>query len=122
MTAVFYGKVNEDSSFAIMSRVSVAGELWTQAVVASISFKIWNSSNVEIASVPLTISAVVFDTLQVDGRWKVDSTGYNFRHDLDHTVLTDAGTYRIEYHVTMATSNEFILGPGSIEVPEMLTS
>jgi hypothetical protein len=118
----FHARVNEDSSFSIMGRVYVAGELWTQSDVATISFKIWNSSNVEVSSGDLVVSSVVFDTLQTDGRWKNDSIGYNFRHDNDHTVLTEADTYRIEYRVVMATANNFILGPGTIEVPEMLTS
>lgn len=121
MTA-FSAKVNEDSSFSVMGRVYVAGELWTQSDIVAISFKIWDNSNVEVSSGDLVVPAVVFDTLQTDGRWKNDSTGYNFRHDNDHTVLTEAGTYRIEYRVVMATANNFILGPGSIEVPEMLTS
>ena len=121
MTA-FSARVNEDSSFSIMGRVYVAGQLWTQGDVVSISYKIWNSSNVEVSSGALVVSSVVFDTLQTDGRWKNDSTGYNFRHDNDHTVLTEAGTYRIEYAVVMATANNFILGPGTIEVPEMLPS
>lgn len=121
MTA-FSAVVNEDSSFSIMGRVYVAGQLWTQSDVVSITYKIWDSSNVEVSSGSLAVSAVVFDTLQTDGRWKNDSTGYNFRHDNDHTVLTAADTYRIEYHVVMATENNFILGPGSIEVLDMLTS
>lgn len=121
MTA-FCAKVNEDSSFSVMGRVYVAGELWTQGDIVSISFKIWDSSDVEVSSGSLVVSDVVFDTLQTDNRWKNDSTGYNFRHDNDHTVLTEADTYRIEYHVVMVTANNFILGPGTIEVLEMLTS
>ena len=121
MTA-FCAKVNEDSSFSVMGRIYVAGELWTQSDIVAISFKIWNSSNVEVSSGDLVVSDVVFDTLQTDGRWKNDSIGYNFRHDNDHTVLTEADTYRIEYRVVTAAGSNFILGPGIIEVLEMLTS
>jgi len=117
----FYGKVNEDSSFSVMGRVVVAGTLWTQASVSGITYKVFNASNAEVSSGTLTVSSVVFDTLQTDGRWDIDSVGYNFRHDNDHQVLTDAGRYRIEYEVTMSAGNRFLLDPIFVDVQEMLT-
>lgn len=118
----FYGTVNEDSSFSVMGRVVVAGTLWTQASVSAITYKVFNSSNAEVSNGSLTVGAVVFDTLQTDGRWDIDSVGYNFRHDNDHQVLTDAGRYRIEYEVTMSAGNKFLLDPIFVDVREMLTS
>jgi len=117
----FYGKVNEDSSFSVMGRVVVAGTLWTQSSVSAITYKVFNAAGVEISNGTLSVSSVVFDTLQTDGRWGVDSVGYNFRHDNDHQVLTDAGRFRIEYEVTMLAGNKFLLDPIFVDVQEMLT-
>jgi hypothetical protein len=117
----FYGKVNEDSSFSVMGRVVVAGTLWTQSSVSAITYKVFNAASVEISNGTLSVSSVVFDTLQTDGRWGVDSVGYNFRHDNDHQVLTDAGRFRIEYEVTMLAGNKFLLDPIFVDVQEMLT-
>jgi hypothetical protein len=56
------------------------------------------------AAVPLAAADVVFDTLQTDPIWTVDTTGYNFRHVLDvsvHPAFAIAGRrYLIEYQLT----------------------
>lgn len=56
----------------------------------------------------LTISSVVYDTLQTGAIWTKDSTGYNFRTTLAATALPDAGRiYRIEVKFTPTSGPVF---------------
>ena len=117
------GCVAEDSTFSVMLRLQVDGSNATQSALSSITWKAWNERNVGTvhASGTLTVSSVVFDTLQTDGRWTADATGYNFRHDITQATFTDPGRYVIEYTVTMTGGNSFIAGPVAINVQGRLT-
>ncbi len=117
------GCVAEDSTFAVMLRLQVDGVTATQSVLSSITWKAWDEQNTGTvhASGTLTVSSVVFDTLQTDGRWTADSTGYNFRHDITQATFTDPGRYVIEYTVTMTGGNSFIAGPVAVNVQGRLT-
>ena len=117
------GCVAEDSTFAVMLRLQVDGVNATQSVLSAITWKAWDEQNTGTvhASGALTVSSVVFDTLQTDGRWTADSTGYNFRHDITQATFTDPGRYVIEYTVTMTGGNSFIAGPVAINVQGRLT-
>lgn len=107
------GCVFEDSAFTVLQRVQVNGADWTQAQVSSITYKVWNTTDpvTPVASGSVTVASSVFDTLQLDGRWPLDEEGYNFRHTLAATVLTESGTYRVEYKVTLASGSVFHLAP-----------
>ena len=101
------GSVYEDSTFSLMARFEVDGSNAVQADCSSIAMKAWNTSDFDttVLSAALTVSSVVFDTLQTDGRWDtaIDSTGYNFRYDVADTIATVAGArYRFEAVVETA--------------------
>lgn len=65
------------------------------------------------ADVALAVPDVVFDTLQTDAIWTVDSVGYNFRHVLDvstHHAFAVAGRrYLVEYRLTPAVGQIIIV-------------
>ena len=95
--------VYEDSTFALMARFEVDGANAVQADCSSIQIKAWDTNDFDttVLDEALTVSNVVFDTLQTDGRWSEDSTGYNFRYDVaDSIVVTPGRTYRFESVVT----------------------
>ena len=62
--------------------------------------------------VALTVASVLFDLLQTDPMWTVDTIGYNFRHVLDvsaHQAFAIAGRrYLIEHRLT-PTSGQVIV-------------
>ena len=126
--------VTEDGAFSVMARVDLDGAVasFLQAAISSITLAVYDVSDVSstFATDTLTVSSVVFDTLQTDGRWNVDSTGYNFKHDIAATVFVTPGRYRLEYLVTPtggAGSAFFIVDkdtrePPVIQVGPMATS
>lgn len=116
------GCVNEDSAFALMQRVSNGSDL-TQADVSTIAWEVFSlADNSSVTSGILTVSSVIFDTLQTDDRWTEDGTGYNFRHEVAETVLTSPGRYRFEHLFTLAAGNAFFIEPFEITVNPMETS
>ena len=104
------GVAFEDTGVALMARVQIAGANAEQADVTSITWKAFDTADTSTvaASGTLTVADVVFDTLQTDGRWTRDTTGYNFRHNLAASVLVGGGkTYRIEHAWTPASGEVF---------------
>ena len=63
--------------------------------------------------VALTVSDILYDSLQTDVLWTVDATGYNFRHVLDvsvHPAFSIAGRrYLVEYRLTPALGQVVIV-------------
>lgn len=102
--------VFEDSAFSLMARVHANGVNLTQAVTSSISIKVFDradGSQVGPEYTPVVASAI-FDTLQTDARWGVNTVGYNFRWDAADTVLPDGGkNYRIEITFTPTSGYPF---------------
>jgi len=108
----FEGTIQEDSTFSVMMRIEADGSNAVQADISSITWAIYDADETDAtATGTLTVSNVIFDTLQTDGRWSKDDTGYNFRHDVAATVLTDPGTYQIEYKVTFTGGDVSYLEP-----------
>ena len=120
----WYGKVNEDGSFSILSRVTSLdgtgtqvkareGNCLKQADVDNIMCKVvalgtnkYATSGTEITPAPtLTPAANLYDTLQTNG-WPTedDWAGYNFRHDISPTFVPDGDQwYLFEYKFTLDT-------------------
>jgi hypothetical protein len=104
------------SAFWVLQRVHYNGSNITQATVTSITWKIWDSFTRTGADVvdsgTLTVSSVVFDTLQTDGKWTDnpvnDDTGYNFAHAIPSTAIDNAGEYRLEHEFTMSDGGVFV--------------
>ena len=103
----------EDAGLALMARVyGNSAVAITQASLSGITYTVIDKTTlaVVVASTALTVSSVVFDTLQTDARWVKDSTGYNFRHDLAAAALPDGdSTYRVEYTFTPTIAAVFKL-------------
>lgn len=103
----------EDSGAALMARVvgNDAAAI-TQATVTSIERKTYDLDSATPTTATdettLTVSTVVFDTLQTDARWTEDSTGYNLRDDVDDTIFATGGhRYRVEYVVEPSSGAKF---------------
>ena len=102
----------EDGDVTEMARFEVAGSNGTQSDVSTITRNIFDESSstprTAIASDSLTVSSVVFDTLQTDDRWSEDSTGYNFRDRIaGSNFATGEHTYRVEYAFVGANNEAF---------------
>ena len=105
-------EVYEDTTFSLMCRFTVDGVNATQADCTSIVMKaIQESDNSELLSASLTVANVVFDTLQTDGRWSKDSSGYNFRYDVASSVC-QTGERWVQFEATVTTSGGDIIIAG----------
>jgi hypothetical protein len=103
ITQIITGQTFEGADASIMSRVNFDGANIVQADVASIAFKLYKKKDPAtlIQSGALVVADTIFDTLQTDGRWTTDSTGYNFRHIIAGADLADPDEiYRAEYVIT----------------------
>ena len=64
-------------------------------------------------AVSLTVSSVVYDTLQTDDIWDKDTTGFNFKYTIDistNAAFTVAGRkYQIRFELTPATGQVIIV-------------
>ncbi len=122
------GCIFEDSAFNMMARlISVGGEYVTKSSVSTITWKAFNitDESTSVGSGSLVVDDVIFDTLQIDGRWAGrDYLGYHFLQVLPASILTSPGTYRIEHKVVMADadSTEFYLHPFQPKVESIWSS
>ena len=118
----------EDSGFTIIARVvGNAGTNITQASLSTITYSVYDTSTGTVVTghnaVALTISTVVFDTLQTDAVWTFDATGYNYKHTVEATALPTGGTvYIYEAKVTPVSGPVFWIIPGTITAHPIYTS
>jgi len=116
--------VSAKSTFPIMARlVDQEGDPVVQAGVSTITWAVYpEGGGSAVATGSLTPSNVIYDTLQTDAIWTVDSTGFNFRHMVGNGVLTTAGTWKFEYIITLATSGYVIRDRQFVRTEEVFTS
>ena len=89
----------EDSGSSLMRRVlGNDGVAITQADITTITRNIYARGTLVGEATDIVVADSVFDTLQTDARWTSDSTGYNFRDDLEAEAFPTGDTvYRVEY-------------------------
>lgn len=103
-TDIVQAAIWEDGDATYLARIKfngLAATGFTQASLTSITRTIFDTDSATpttaIATDILVIASVVFDTLQTDGRWTIDETGYNFRDSMGGSNFTDPNAYRVEY-------------------------
>jgi len=109
-TALFMARVENATGMAI-----------TQSSTSSIRYSVYelnaddpNALTVVVGhdNVTLVVSDVIFDTLQNDQAWTVDTTGYNFRHELDvslNEAFSQAGQlYQVRYELTPGNGQKIV--------------
>jgi len=98
--------VIEDSGLRWMARIlGNDGDAIVQADISAIVYSVYNKADLTTATTTgtLTVSDVIFDTLQTDSRWGKDSTGYNFAWNVPASIFALGNvTYRIEVKLTPA--------------------
>ncbi|QNN24348.1 hypothetical protein HED60_19410 [Planctomycetales bacterium ZRK34] len=111
MADIVRGIVFENSAVITLARIRKnTGDNAQQSDISSITCNIYDISDTSAAqSTPsVTVSSVIYDTLQTDSRWTADSTGYNFAHEIPAWALWKGDTtYRIEYLFTPASGEAF---------------
>lgn len=109
MSAIKTQRVFEDSGLYLMARVTGSNAAnMVQADVSSISLVVTKRGGTPGDAESVTVSSVVFNTLQTDARWTKDATGYNFRYEVSPTQLGDGeGMYYFEFKFTPASGPVF---------------
>ena len=111
--APIQGDCWEDGGSTNLSRVyGAAGAAITQASLSTITYAVFDlqsaTPDTSVDDGSVTISTSVFDTLQTDGIWTKDDTGYNFKHTIAATVPSTANhVYRTEYLFTPVSGQPF---------------
>ena len=105
------GTVFVGGSSTNMARIiGISGSVVTRADIATITYSLYTFNKYSGArtvvtnhdAVSLTVNDVIYDVLQIDALWTVDTTGYNFRHELDvsaNAAFATTGNYLLEYRL-----------------------
>ena len=101
----------EDSGISLMARITGTDAAnIAQSDVSSIAYSVFDSNDYStaVSTGALTVSNVVFNSLQTDARWTTDSTGYNFRWDMPASILTVGDrVYRVEITITPSSGEVY---------------
>lgn len=115
---VITGLTVANSGVTCMGRIyGNAGTLITQASLSAITYAVTiiaeDDTETDGTTGTLTISSVVFDTLQTsDPRWSVDSTGYNFLATIPASAFTRANgglRHRVDIEFTPSSGEAFVI-------------
>ncbi len=116
------GRTFGSSDTAFWGRIvnPTTGVLVTQGALSSITWTVRNlGSGLTVASGTLTVSAAIFNTLQLtDAAWVQDAIGYNFKTILPGTAFAFAAvndaagfpqprTFLVSFHFTTAAGQVF---------------
>jgi hypothetical protein len=118
-----YGTAFKNGSVTLLARIVGAdGENVLPADINTVKYTVYllddqnpdsRSAVAGHTAAPLAVTDVVFNTLQTDPIWTVDTTGYNFRHVLDvsaHPAFTVAGRrYLVEYQLIPAVGQTILV-------------
>jgi hypothetical protein len=104
MTAVTQIAVLERQAVYLLASLYRAdGTLIVRDDVMSVTMELYRTDDgsvLAVAEEPYSVENVVFDTLQTDGYWSADSSGYNLRLRVRSDLLNaGAGLYRAEITV-----------------------
>ena len=97
-----------NTPFTLLARVyDESRTLINQSSVSTITYKVMDGTGNVDATGSQTVGSVVFNSLQNDSRWSVDSVGYNFAPVIPSTAITETGYYQIEMWITMTSGTSF---------------
>lgn len=106
------GEVWEGSNPNLMWRaVGLNGSPLVQSDISAASLTIYDMSagasqaTAVVGPTSLTVSAFVFNTLQTDGYWTRDSTGYNVRYMVDASGFTNDGGKKYRACIKLTTTS-----------------
>jgi hypothetical protein len=118
-----FGSAFKNGSLALLARlVGAEGTAVRRADIDTITYTVYLLDDTDADSrtpvtghtaVALPVAEILFDAIQLDPIWTVDTTGYNFRHVLDvsaHPAFTIAGRrYLVEHRLTPAVGQVIIV-------------
>lgn len=118
-----HGTVFKGGSATLLARVVGAdGAAVKQADIASASYTVYllDQEDPDAATpvaghedVDVAVASLIYDALQKDALWDVDSTGYNFKHVLDvssQEAFPAAGAlYRIVFTLTPVSGQDILV-------------
>jgi hypothetical protein len=118
-----FGSAFKNGSAILMARiVDGSGQPVQQSGISTVQYSIYEldpcqADNLSVVAghddVSLTVSGIIFNSLQTGGLWTVDEEGYNFRHELDVSeseAFPRAGVqYQVRYELTPTTGQKTIV-------------
>lgn len=105
------GTVFVGGSSTNMARIiGIHGSAVTRADIASVTYSLYSYNKysgertvvTNHGAISLTVNDVIYNVLQIDALWTVDTIGYNFRHELDvsaNAAFAATGNYLLEYRL-----------------------